>query len=44
MPLGGVVLVGVLDAHNHRVLATARVTLAADGADTDLGNLRLANR
>jgi hypothetical protein len=44
MPIGGQVTVGVLDAHTHRVLASARVTLAGGTADTDLGDLRLANR
>jgi hypothetical protein len=44
MPIGGVVTVGVLDAHNHHVLASARVTLAGGGADTELGTLHLATR
>jgi hypothetical protein len=44
MPLDGQVTVGVMDTHTRRVLASARVTLAGNGADTFMPALRLANR
>jgi hypothetical protein len=44
MPSDGQVTVGVLDAHSHRVLASARVTLAGSGADSFTPVLRLAGR
>lgn len=44
MPARGQVTVVVVDTHSHKVLASARVTLAGNGADTDVGVLQLKNR
>lgn len=44
MPAGGQVTVVVGDTQSHKVLASAKVTLAGNGADTNMGSLQLKNR
>jgi hypothetical protein len=44
MPLSGKVIVAAVDSRTKRVLASTRVALAGNGADTDVGDLKLPDR
>jgi hypothetical protein len=41
MPAGGQVTVAVINPHNNRLLASKRLTLAENAADTDVGDLSI---